>query len=265
MNRRTLSGVAAALALALISAPGLLAEGTGAPTVSLQPSTIDMGTFYGGARLSINGTVSAGSQVVVAVRGPVTEEVFNRKGRMGPIWINVGKVHISGVPSLFLCFSSGPLGKVLSREALDQNQLDEGAIKAQMVVEPKAMDEEVIRANYLSLKSGQGILKVTEEAVKLGHSSGAQETPFSLDLAWPKRAMPATYEVIAYECREGAVTGRASVQLVVREMGFPETLARLAKDRAYLYGALCVLLAMIAGFGIDFIVSKFGKRGLAGH
>lgn len=252
-------------ALALTLTLACLAGWAQAPTLSLQPPVIEMGPTYGGARLLIQGTVSPGSQVVVAVRGPGVEEVFNKMGRMGPVWVNDGKVRVSGVPSLFLCFSSGPLDGMLDREALDRDQLDERAILAQMVIRPEAADRETIRSNYLGLKTQQGTFRVSEGAVRIEAAGASAGSRFSLDLAWPKRAPPSTYEVAAYECRGREVVGRASAPLEVREVGFPLTLARLANDRAVLYGALCVLLAMMAGFGIDFLVTRLGKRSLAGH
>ena len=264
MGRRIGILMGVVLVMSLVAPLTVATVQSGSPGLTVTPAVIEMGAFYGGAALKIVGTVATGSQVLVVVRGPQTEEVFNKKGRLGPIWVNVGKVHISGVPALFLCFSSAPTANLLNRESLDASQLDEVAIKAQMVVEPKAMDQEVIRANYLSLKNQQGFYKVTEGAVKLG-AGGAEGVPFTLDLPWSKKAPPASYEVTVYECRDGAVAGKVSSGLEVREMGFPEKIAAMAKNRGSLYGMLCVLVAMIAGFGIDFVATKLGKQRAMSH
>ncbi len=236
----------------------------GSPGLSVTPAVVDMGALYGGASLKVEGTVAPGAQVLVVVRGPEAAEAFNKKGRFGPVWVNVGHVSISGVPSLFLRYSSGPVKDMLTRESLNQDQLDDAAIKAQMVVEPKAMDQETIRDNYLSLKSQQGFYKEVEGAVKLG-TPGPGGVPFVLDLPWSRKAPPALYDVTAYECRDGLVAAKTTARLEVRETGLPEKIAALAKNRVYLYGMLCVLIAMVAGFGIDFIMARFGKRNLAGH
>lgn len=264
MGRRMGILMGVVLVLSLVAPLTVATVQGGTPGLTVTPAVVEMGAFYGGAALKVEGTVVPGSQVLVVVRGPETEEVFNKKGRLGPIWVNVGKVHISGVPALFLCFTSGPVADLLTRESLDQGQLDQVAIKAQMLVEPKAMDQEVIRDNYLSLKNQQGSYKVTEGAVKLG-SAGPKGVPFTLELPWSKKAPPASYEVTVYECRDGAVAGKFASGLEVREMGFPEKIAGMARDRGYLYGMLCVLVAMIAGFGIDFVAMKLGKKGAVAH
>jgi hypothetical protein len=241
-----------------------LASSAAVPTLTVSPAVIEMGPFYGGAHIRIDGVAAPGSQVAVVVRGADLEEVFNKKTRMGPIWINGGKVRVSGVPSLFLCFTSAPLGQMLGRRALDENQLDESAVRAQMVIGPPSMDQSALRSDYLTLKRNQGTFGVFEGVVRLGPNSGAG-VPFALDLPWPKRAAPASYDIRVYQCLHGEVTAQARAPLEVREVGIPADLARLAKERASIYGALCVLLAMAAGFGIDFIVVKLGRQNLSGH
>lgn len=236
----------------------------GEPALVLRPSVIEMGAFYGGTRIQIHGALAAGSQAALVIRGPEVEEMFNKRAKAGPLWINGGKVFVSGVPSLFLCFSSAPLARMLSRGELDANQLDEEAIRDQMRVRPPDMDLAIIRANYLALKRRQGTFDVAEGAVRVAGNAAGQFS-FDLNLPWPKRAPPAVYQVQLYECRDGRVTAVASGSLEVREVGFPSELARLAKERAALYGALCLLIAMVAGFGIDFLVTRLGRSNLAGH
>jgi hypothetical protein len=55
------------------------------------------------------------------------------------------------------------------------------------------------------------------------------------------------------------------MDLAVVEVGFPALVARLATERASLYGIISVIIAMAAGFGIDFIASRIFKRRVAAH
>ena len=76
-------GLTLGLAASLQAAPGpAQAE---APSVRLTPKVIEMGAFYSGKWTRISGVVARGSKAIVVVRGPDTEEVFNRKARAGPI------------------------------------------------------------------------------------------------------------------------------------------------------------------------------------
>lgn len=243
-----------------------LAMQPGNPTLKLTPDVIEMGTFYGQTLVRAQGTVESGSKVVVVVRGADAEEVFNKKERVGPIWVNSGKVQISGVPSLFLCFTPAPVSTFLNESAIKKHQLDEAAFKEQMRIEPRGIDRETIQAHYLKLKREQGSYQVANTGVQMGHSSGEAGVDYAVEFVWPKKAPPGTYEVKVYECRGGAVVRDASTSLRVAEVGFPAEIAFLAREHASFYGALCVIVAMMAGFGIDFLAARLsGKKQVAAH
>ncbi len=233
-----------------------------APSVKLTPNVIEMGAFYSGKWTRISGTVARGSQAIVVIRGPDTEEVFNRKARAGPIWINSGRVHISGVPSLFLCYSSEPVDRLLQRDEIDENQLDDLAVKRQMSVTPKEMDHPVIRDNFVDLKIKENVYRTIPGGLKMG---APEETgvPFSVDFHWPRKAPPDRYQVRVYECRDGVIVGKTSVRLDVVKIGFPKLMAYLATEHASSYGVVAVLLAVLGGLGIDFLAARlFRKRRL---
>lgn len=227
-------------------------------SVSVRPEVIQMDAFYAGTALDLEGRVPPGCEVVVAVKGPATEETFNKKGRFGPIWANAGKVRISGVPSLHLAFTSGNLQGLLDREELDRYQIDRRAVETQMSVEPSSLDQPEVRENYVKLKSGQGVLRLEEGVIRL--DEGPEGNRFRFSFRWPKVAPPADYTVEVYACREGRVVARAQTPFQVVKVGFPEKMASLAQDRAVLYGILCVLAASLAGIGIDFLVSSLGGK-----
>ncbi len=247
------------VATALIAGlPAGRALGEG-PSVKLNPEVVRMGAFYAGEWVRVSGMASPGSHIVVVLRGPRTEEVFNRKGRVGPIWINVGKVHISGVPSLFLCYSSGPVESLLNRAEIERRQLDDAAIRRQMIVTPRAMDHEDVRADFIELKTLENVYRMIRNGVEMGHPT-ADGVPYSVNFHWPRKAPPAMYEVRVYECRDGVLVGRATAQLDVIEIGFPAMMAALATEHPSMYGIAAVLIAALGGFGMDFLVSFFRRR-----
>ena len=118
-------------AILIVSAPWLAPAAAPPQEARLRvsPETVNMGTFYGGATVRVEGVTGPDEKVVIVVRGGKVTEVFNKVGRVGPIWVNTGKVTNSGVPSLLLAFSSEPLGTCLTRAAIDKYGLDLPAIK----------------------------------------------------------------------------------------------------------------------------------------
>jgi uncharacterized protein (TIGR02186 family) len=229
------------------------------PQVKLTPKVIRMGAFYSGEWMRITGAVAPGSDVIVVLRGPKSEEVFNRKGRLGPIWINVGKVHISGVPSLFLCYSTRPVESLLHRDEIERRQLDDRAIERQMLVAPPEMDHPDVRADFIELKQEDNVYRMIAGGVKLGRP-GPDGVPYSVSLHWPRKAPPADYEVRVYECRGGVLVGRTTGYLDVVKIGFPAMMAEMATTHPSLYGIAAVLIAALGGFGVDFFVSLLRRR-----
>ncbi len=286
MNPRkcTLAVVAFLTVLAALPAQG--ESPTQKPTLNLTPSAIQMGTFYGGAKVRVEGMVPSGSKVVICIRGPEITEVYNKVGRVGPIWISTGKVAISGVPSLLLVFSSEPVRNCMCRTEMDRCLADPAAIKKQIQIAPRGNADDTVAENFLKLKLQQGSYQLKGGGVRVimpeqaltatGSVALAAEagqpmardtgyTPYVLELAWPKNAAAGTYAVRLHVCRDGQVIESLESPLSVVEVGFPAAVASLARQRPAVYGIISVIVAMLAGFGIDFIASRLFKRRIASH
>jgi hypothetical protein len=243
---------------------GGLKGGTQAPAgpPRIAPPEIQVGAFYRGADVTITGEVAAGAGAIVAITGPDLDERFNRKVRLGPIWVSGGRLHVSGSPSLLLRFSSAPVAGLLSRETIDRLRLDSASVQARIRIDPPARDgrgDAELRRDYLALKRGAGAYRFEDSGIVMGE--GAECVPLTLRFRWPKKAPPGTYEVRLYETRDGSVVRQSSAQFPVVRTGFPAWLAGMAEDRASLYGITAVVAGTLAGFGIDFLTTLlFGKK-----
>ena len=256
--------------LVLLFAALACAAGTpeGHLAANVSPRRIEVGAFYDGATVKVEGVAEAGSQVIVTVVGSDAEERFNRKGRLGPIWLNSGKVRISGVPSLFLRFSAAPVGTLLSRDSVARHGLDKESLMQRMRADPRAPGDRGdarIRADYLSLKEADGSYAFGDGGIQVTENGG-RDAAFTLAFRWPKKAPPAMYEVRVYEARNGEVVRETSMPLEVVRTGFPAWLAGIADGRPSLYGITAVLAGALAGFGIDLLVTRlFGRKRAAAH
>jgi len=244
-----------ALVLLWLISP-LAAAGLG---IKVTPQVVEMGTFYNGARVRIEYLGEPDAKPVVLIRGSEVHELFNVKGRAGPIWANTGKVSISGVPSLYLSMSPQAVSDFLQPEAIEKYVLDLTALKKQIRIEPREMDRDLLRSEYLKLKSNEKSYRFVSDALKMGEA-GRDGVPYAVDLEWPRSAPPGDYEVVVYEFRNGAIAGESHAPLKVNRVGFPAYMASLASNRAELYGVLCVILAALAGFGMDSLVAALRRR-----
>jgi hypothetical protein len=266
-----------------IAAPALALS---PPTVKVTPSVVEMGTFYGGTKLRVEGTIPTGSKVVVIIKGKDVIELFNRVERVGPIWVNSGRVSVSGVPSLLLVFSSEPVSDCLRRRAMDDCLCDVEAIKKQVRIKPEQEASDSIAEDFLKLKLRQGNYQMSGGGVWVGSavqaldatSSAAMTSetaevppstdgtePYLLEFTWPKSAAVGTYEIRVHACRDGEVKESSVMPLKVVEIGFPAMITSLARNHASSYGVLSIIIAMLAGFGIDFIASRLFKKKIAAH
>lgn len=249
------------LAAAARSAPGPVIE-SARQVLRITPPEIEIGLIYRVPPVQIQGEVAVGSQVVVVVRGEHKRETFNKKVRAGPIWISSGKVHISGAPSLFLSFSSAPMHSLAEQRALDAQALTPAGIRRHIHVDAggEAVDQEALRTSYLNLKTKAGFYQVHNGGVELGRGEGPV-VPFTVSFEWPRKAPPGTYTVTAFEWRDGVITPVAEQTIVVVETGFAALIAEFATEKPAQYGIVCILLAVIAGFGIDFLAAKIFRTG----
>ncbi|MCP5112850.1 MAG: hypothetical protein GY953_18640, partial [bacterium] len=164
--------------------------------------------------------------------------------------------------SLFLIYTAKPLSELLGRDAIEAHALDDEAIMSQLHVDAGGdeVDIDAMRRNYLDMKREARIYQTYDAAVEMAGSR------FSVTADWPKEAPPGTYQVVAYECRDGAIVSERSASLELLSIGFPATVYALAMENAPLYGGLAVILAVCAGFFIDFLASRlFGARSKVVH
>jgi hypothetical protein len=287
-GRRERRGRALGLALALLAPTGV----RGAPpppalSIRLSPETVRMGAFYSGARIRIEGTTPPGTDVVIVVRGGEEAQLFNRKARVGPLWVNVDRVLVSRVPSLFLRLG-GDVHSLLDPASIEAYQLDDSAIKGRMIcrsrcgaradaeatagvlasapcasgVEPDEGYAELIRTSYLALKAEEGTFAVHPGAVRLTPSADGP-TRYAGELDWPRRARPGSYRIEAFASRERSVIGRSAAILRVEAVGFPAGVGALARTHPTAYGAAAVLAAVLAGLAMDVVVRRRRRSGVA--
>ncbi len=268
----------------MIAFPHTLAAQASPPSLKLSPDTIQMGAFYSGAKVRIEGTAPAGSQVLVVIRGDENDEFFNKKGRVGPIWVNTDRIHVTAAPSVFLSFSSADVSSFLDRNSIDTYQLDEQAIKNRLAsrchckcnpnarhrtasgslaecagVEPDPQYRELIRNSFLALKLREGRYQTHPDAVRMASAAGV-DTRYTVDLDWPKSATAGTYRVEMYACKDRMVRARTAALLRVVEVGFPAQMAALSSRHPWIYGLIAVLTGIIAGFAMDALTVRLRRR-----
>ena len=135
--------------------------------------------------------------------------------------------------------------------------------------DPEAL--KVIGDHYLDLKKKEGSYRRIADRVHVAEI-GNGEAHYTLEFGWPKLAPPGSYQVEVYACRDGRIVGQSGTTMQLAEVGFPAFMANAAREHPYGYGILAVILAVIAGFGIDALAVLLGgsqearsRRGAPGY
>jgi len=254
--RTLILAVAATLAVLV---PMHAADGQpGAVDFEVEPGRVEVGTFFQGRPIRIHGRVAAGCDVVVAITGGNVEETYNRKGRVGPLWATVGKVTISEVPALHLVATSAPLSTILPRPVIDAHMADLDALGRRARILPDSGDRDLVVAEYLALKRGQGLVGLSEGAVRLEGTPGNPR--FDATLRWPATAPIGTYRVVVWQVRGRVIIDERSVALEAAYVELPRLIAHLAFERSLAYGVVSVIIAVGVGFAMGLVFKK-GPRG----
>lgn len=236
--------------LLLLPALLLLAPAAAADELTVDPNPVLVTAFFRGVELHVKGTAQHASAVCVTVSGQTTHQKLNRKGRLGPLWANVGTVVVSEVPAVYFVACSAPPGGLLDRAEVDRHLLDLEAVGRRAIIEP-ATDLDLIREQYFKLKRSEQLYGSFPNAVRLTSSND-----FDAVIPWPDSAPANDYSVRAFAIHDRAVELIGERTLTVKLDGMPKHIAYLAFERSALYGLMSVGIALAVGFLIGLVVKK---------
>jgi hypothetical protein len=232
-----------------------LAGAVRAESVILQvvPPVVEIGAFYHGREVTITGTLPAGYQAVAEVVGPVGQEHLMRKGRRGPLWMNVGEVTVSGAPSLYLVLSSA--ADLLAEASPWGFQ----SLKKDLTLAGQVQEKEKgeFLEQFLELKKSEKLYAVLPGGLKLT-PAGDGRLEVTGRFWVPANVKPDTYKVCLTAVLEGKAVDRQCTALSVQMIGFPALLMSLAYQHALIYGILAVVIAIFTGFIMGYLFKGGG-------
>jgi hypothetical protein len=235
---------------------GVLPARAADPGLKISPSTVQIGTFFNGQSVTVSGTIPAGAQAVLEVIGSSAEEHFMRKGRRGPLWMNVGEIKVQDAPSLYLVMSTAkelltaaPPTATWGYRALENRIVFSGKI------EPAERQE--FLKQFIELKESEQIYASWPGDLKVAAVSGGA-SPVTASFPLPTNIRPGAYKVCLSVIADGKVVSNTCADLTVEMVGFPAMMAKLAYEHGAAYGVLAVVLAFVVGFALGFLFKGGG-------
>ena len=241
-------------AAVLLAAPCFAADTI---TLNVTPATIVMGAQYNGVDLTVTGEVPADSDLLVRMVGTPSDLHLREKGKVfGLLWMNVGKVTLTNVPSVCLTNSTRPLP-----------QLGKGVVPYSLATLTKAIgveqeggDQSIdIPHELLLLKAKEGLYREVSEGISLGPVNNKMQR-YTAHLKVPPSLKPGEYKVEVIALRNEAVVGSADTVISAILSGFPKWLSELAYKQSVLYGVMATVIAIVSGLLIGLVFQSKGAH-----
>lgn len=256
MKRMVLGFFIIAMVMAGVLLAGWAQAQPAEPALKVSPERVEIGTFFDGQAVRVEGTIPAGSQAVLEIVGSNADEHLMRKGRRGFLWMNVGEITVHDAPSLYLVMSSTKeLLTSAQGEATWGYQALEKRIGFSGKIEPT--EKTMFMKQFLELKESEHIYATFPGALKVKSATGGQSTVTG-KFFLPTNTKPGTYKIVLSVIDGGKVVSSKSADLTVAMVGFPALLANLAYQHGATYGVVAVVIAIVTGFAMGFLFKGGG-------
>jgi len=228
----------------------------GVVDVQVSPPGIQIGAFFAGSPIELAGTADDSVDVVIEVFGPEEADLFNLKGRVGPLWLNVEEVELKHAPHLYLLLTSDDLP---SPEALANFDLGLEFVEKGIVIHPASLDKEMIFEQFLKLKRSQGLYDELHGTIAFQPLPDGRKT-FQAELFLPPSTAPGVYRVVATAIGDSGVVDRFVADLWVAEAGPIKAIHDLAVNDGLIYGVASVIIALVVGGMIGVVFRRVGTH-----
>lgn len=232
----------AAAALSPVCAPASAAAQD--LVVDLTKNIVQVTTGFTGSDVMLYGAKSGPGDVIVVVRGPLERAVVRRKENVAGVWVNTDSVTFSGVPAYYAVAANRPLEEIIDDYESAINQI--GA--ANLALEPasvSAPENEIkfFRSALIRARARGGLYTAQENDLIF-----LSEDLFRTEFRFPANVTTGTFSVNVFLVRDGEVQNAATKFLNVRKFGFEAFVHGLARRSPWIYGALAVIIACLAGW-----------------
>lgn len=208
---------------------------------------------FAGEKITIFGNVEqqAGTMVpdvqepydiVIVVTGPLIDRVARHKTRQAGIWLNSESVTFQNYPSFKWVLSNRPLADITTPEALKGAHIALDSLSD--IVKPVGNgDPEAFKQELTRLMIAEGLFGIGEGAVRFQSS-----TLFSAQAVLPSNVPNGVFIAQTHLFKNGTLLTSWGENFTVRKEGFERIVGETAKSNPFLYGLICVFLALFTGW-----------------
>lgn len=222
-----------------------IASGDTVITLNVSPDKIKVGTFYNGSSVRISADIPVCDGAVLVMEAGKEEIKLNRKGRVAGIWLNVAKVTVRNVPTVYLLAASDKLENICSPDRRRELRLGSEYLQNQIQFVSDKPLTGLEFEEFLKLKTDNGTYKM-DIAINLEMTEPAKMR-LSTALPIAPTIPPGTYHIMLYCFAGGNPIARGTSQLTVESIGLARLMVNLAENNAAVYGILAIAVSMVVG------------------
>lgn len=222
-----------------------------APLIAdLSNHLIAITTGFAGTDVLMFGATDGPGDIIVTVRGPLTDVAVRRKERVAGIWVNRDSLTFGLVPSFYAVASSRPIEELLTPELLQRQQVGENNIA---LIRPEARPTKVeeFREALFRAKEQQGLYSPS-----LGKVSFLGNQLFRTELRFPSNVPVGSYLVEVMLIRDGKLVSAQTTPLVISKTGLGAAIYQFAHTQSLAYGVAAILAALLLGWFAYLIFRK---------
>lgn len=245
MAARGVIRLLALLAALALAAPVRAAE----PLVAdLSKHLVAITTGFAGTDVLLFGAVeevpgTAGTDVVVVVRGPNRAEIVRRKARTLGVWMNSGLAEVADAPAFYRVAATRPLAQIAPPAVLERHQIGLDSLDLDIRPRDRKADPREYRDALIRLKQAHRLYG--DRVQDIGFLGNRL---FRTDVHFPANVPVGTYLVEVYLIAGGDVVSAQTTPLVISKIGLGADLYDFAHQQAPWYGIIAILLAASAGW-----------------
>ena len=211
--------------------------------VDLSSSEVAISTGFTGAELLLFGATEGYGDIVVTVVGPRRDEVVRRKERLAGIWVNGASVTFKSAPVYYRIAASKPLNNITSSAILDQLQI--GVAEIDLVTQSQRSAREVLDFREALIRNKKRLSLYSED---ISDIKIIRDLLFRSTIPFPANVPTGDYEVNVHLFKDGKPVSQLTTSLPVRKVGLEARLYNFAHDQAPWYGAIAIVIALVAGW-----------------
>ena len=180
-----------------------------------------------------------GEDVVVVAWGPPQPTVVRRKVNVLGFWLNGPSTVFRQVPGFYAIAATRPVWQILPEETRRTARLGLDSLP----LTASGSQAPAFRAALLELKQQDGRWQEYAHPVTI-----AGGRLFSARVSFPDTVQTGDYRIEVLLVRDERIVARQALFLRVDRVGTAASIASVARTEPLVYGAVCILLAAIAGW-----------------